>query len=94
MAATFKDVIEFIRNPQLSNAERSLIIETLNAQSRLKRAQAKAGFYPGQTVQFYSERHHRTVTATIRKINRVNIDLVETGSLGRWRVSPQLLKAV
>jgi len=92
MAATFKDVIEFIRNPQLSSTERSLIISTLNEQTRVKRVQAKAQFRVGQPVMFYSERLCRNVTGTIRKINRINIDLIEAGSGAKWRVSPQLLR--
>ncbi len=94
MTTTLNDVIEFIRNPLLGDAERSVIISTLNSQVRIKRDRAKAGFRRGQTVQFYSERQGRTVTGTIRKINRVNIDLLEAGTGAKWRVSPQLLKPV
>lgn len=92
--ATLKDVLDFIRNPQLDASDRSLIVEALNLQVRMKRAQAKAGFRPGQTVTFYSNRSFKNVTGVIRKINRVNIDLIENGTGTRWRVSPQLLKAV
>lgn len=92
--ANLKDVLDFIRNPQLDASDRSLIVEALNSQVRMKRAQAKAGFRPGQQVTFYSTRSFKTVTGTIRKINRVNIDLIENGTGIRWRVSPQLLKAV
>jgi hypothetical protein len=89
-----RDVLQFIRNPQLDPNDRTLIVEALNAQVRAKRAQAKAGFRAGQKVSFYSSRSFKYVTGTIRKINRVNIDLIEDGCGTRWRVSPQLLKPV
>lgn len=91
--ATLHDVLKFIRDPNLDPNDRSLIVEALNAQVRLKRAQAKAGLYAGQRVQFFSSRTGCTVTGTIKKVNRVNVDLIDTFGT-RWRVSPQLLKPV
>lgn len=92
--ATLHDVLQFIRNPNLDPSDRTLIVEALNSQVRAKRAQAKAGFRPGQKVTFFSTRTYQQVTGVIRKINRVNIDLIEDVTGTRWRVSPQLLKAV
>lgn len=91
---TLSDVLQFIRNPGLNPSDRTMIVDTLNSQARAKRAQAKAGFRPGQKVTFFSNRSFKQVTGTIRKINRVNIDLIEDVTGTRWRVSPQLLKAV
>jgi hypothetical protein len=93
MATKIKDVLDFIRDPQLDPSDRTLIVEALNAQTRMKRAQAKAGLYAGQRVQFHSTRVGRTVTGTIEKVNRVNVDLIDTFGT-RWRVPPQLLKRV
>jgi hypothetical protein len=91
--ATLSDVLQFIRNPNLDPTHRTLIVEALNAQVRARRAQAKAGLYAGLQVQFFSNRTGCTVTGTIKKVNRVNVDLVDTFGT-RWRVSPQLLRAV
>jgi len=92
MATNLQDVLEFIRRPDLGAGARSQIVEALNAQVRAKRREAKAGLYPGQKVTFFSNRSFKQVTGTIRKVNRVNVDLTEDGTGMRWRVSPQLLK--
>lgn len=88
-----KNILDFIRSPNLDSNDRLLIVEALNAQACLKRAQLKQGLYAGQLVQFFSSRTGCTVTGTIKKVNRVNVDLIDTFGT-RWRVSPQLLKAV
>jgi len=94
MAITLKEVLDFIRNPDLDRDTRQSIIDALNAQTRAKRAEAKRGLRPGMRVQFYSNRSFRNVFGRISKVNRVNVDLVEEGTGTRWRVSPQLLKPV
>lgn len=90
---TLRDVLTFIRNPSLDPNDRMLIVESLNAQARAKRAQAKSGLYRGQTVTFFSSRTGTTVRGKITKVNRVNVDLTDEFG-ARWRVSPQLLKPV
>ncbi len=93
MASTFQDVLEFIRN-NMTSAQRTVIVETLNYQARSKRAEAKQGLRSGMKVSFYSTRSYREVTGVIHKVNRVNVDVVEDGTGTKWRVSPGLLKPV
>jgi hypothetical protein len=94
MAATLKDVLDFIRNPELDRNDRLLIVEALNSQVRAKRAQAKQGLHRGMRVEFYSNRAFKNVIGRIQKVNRVNVDLIEEGTGMQWRVSPGLLKPV
>lgn len=89
---TVADVLRFIRGPHLDPSDRQLIIDALNAQARQSRARAKDGLRAGMKVTFLSTRTGKAVTGTIKKVNRVNVDLVEEGTGLRWRVSPQLLK--
>lgn len=89
---TLHDVLDFIRDPNLDVHDRALIIEALNAQTRAKREQQKAQFYPGQRVSFYDKGVGRDRFARVQKINRKNIDVREENTNYPWRVSPGLLK--
>jgi len=93
MATNLRDVLEFIRNPDLSRSDRECIVDALNSQVRAKRSQAKAGLHRGQKVTFFSNRAFKMVTGVITKVNRVNVDIKEDVTGQKWRVSPQLLKA-
>lgn len=94
MAITLQDVLAFIRRDDLGAGARQQIVETLNAQLRAKRREAKRGLYPRMRVQFTSTRTGRVVFGRIDKVNRVNVDLTEEGNGMKWRVSPNLLKQV
>lgn len=89
---TIHDVLDFINDPDLTLDNRRKIIEAVNRQSKVARSRAKAGFYVGQKVTWFSNRDFRQVVGRIRKVNRVNVDVIEDGSGMRWRCSPQLLK--
>lgn len=93
MAATFLEVLEYIRNPKLDPNDLNLIIKEIKAQTRLRRSAARNGLRVGHRVTFTS-RTTGPVFGVVIKVNPVNVDVVEEGTHIRWRVSPSLLKHV
>ena len=93
MQITLNDVLDYIESLEVGDTRRTKIIDCLNRQSRASRAEAKAQFHVGQTVTFIANTYQH-ITGTIRKINRINIDVVDSATGRKWRVSPKLLHPV
>lgn len=56
-------------------------------------ARASADLYAGQRVKFFLSRCASAAMGTAKKVNHVNVDLVDTLGIS-WRAAPQLLKLV
>ena len=90
---TLHDVLQFVRSRDFGAPERLLLVEALNTLSREKRSRAKAGLYACQRVTFFARTYGRNVSGVIKKVNRVNVDLIDVDGIP-WRVSPALLQKV
>jgi len=94
MATTLREVVQFITT-SMSSTDREVIIQTLNAQRKLADMKATMDLYPGVTVEWDSKRSGgRTVSGTVKKVNRTTVHVFEDRTGMMWRVSPTLLRVV
>jgi len=92
MGITLNDVISFIADGTFTEAERALIIRTINARSKADQRSAAGQFWPGDTVEWKCA-FGSPVRGTVTKVNRVTVHI--NGFDGRkWRVAPTLLRSV
>lgn len=92
MKTTLNDVISFIAAAPITEAERALIIRTINTRSKADQRSAAGQFWPGDTVEWKCKFGY-PVRGTVTKVNRVTVHV--NGFDGRkWRVAPTLLRSV
>lgn len=92
MKTTLNDVLSFITNAPLTQANRNDIVRALNTRSRMDQMRAAGSLAVGHTVEFRSKMG-LTVRGTVTKVNRTTVNV--TLSDGRlWKVSPSLLTVV
>lgn len=94
MATKLGEVLQFI-NSSMTVQDRQVIINALNSQRKLADMRATMELYPGVTVEWDSKRMGgRSVTGTVKKVNRTTVHVLEDVTGIMWRVSPTLLRTV